>query len=173
MIHIAYIFIIIFISIFIQVLVGSYGFILPLTALSIIYLTIVYGWRKGIISAIITGIILDILYGRSTFLSPFTLVIISLFAILWLYKSNVENIQLQAIPGGIAAFIYTLPILIVNYSSNERGIYLLFTSFILLVISILFGAFLLPICISVLDSINKILRINLYTEAKEKLNQES
>jgi hypothetical protein len=173
MIHLAYIFIIIFLSIFIQVLIGSYGVIVPLTAISIVYISIVYGWRKGIISAIISGIILDILYGRTTFLSPFTLVIISILSIVWLYKSNVEHIQLQAIPGGIAALIYTLPIIAINYYSNEHGLYLLFTSFMLLIISILFGAFLLPIFVIVLDSINKMLRINLYSEAQEKLNQES
>ncbi|HJO93465.1 MAG TPA: hypothetical protein QF753_08700 [Victivallales bacterium] len=172
MIHIAYIFIIIFFSIIIQIIVGTYGIIFPITALSIIYLSVVYGWRKGIISAIISGIIIDILYGRTIFISPFTLIVISILAIVWLYKSNVQNMKLQTVPGGVAALIYTLPVLVLNYSLNEQGIYLLFINFLLLTASVLLGAFLMPIYISVLDSISKVLRINLYTEAQEKLNRE-
>ena len=122
MIHLPYIFLLLFLSIFWELLFGSYGIIVPFTAVIIFYLTMIYNLKIGIMLAIIAGFLLDILYVRTFYLSPITLSFISFFSLFWLHKGIVKSIHLQMLPGGIIAFIYTFPILFINYFLYESGL---------------------------------------------------
>ncbi len=166
MIHIPYIFLILFFSIFLEIFFGAYGLIVPFTAIAIFYLSITYNTKTGIILAIITGGILDISYGRYYCISPIVLSMVSLFALFWLKKGELKNIQLQIIPGASIGFIYALPSLAIKYCLYEEGVYHFFVNILILLLTIILGAILLPIVILIMDSINKKLKIKTYIPSK-------
>jgi hypothetical protein len=172
MIKVVYIFLLIFISIFIQVLVGSAGLILPITALSIFYLTIITDWQTGILTAAITGSIVDIIYGRTIFLSPALLVIVALLAILWLYKGELKYLPLQTIPAGFISFIYICPGLFVTYHLYEQGVYLFLEKLLIVLLSLILSSLIFPPFIVLMDKINTPLKLNLYIKSKERISRE-
>ncbi len=172
MIKVVYIFLLIFISIFIQILAGSSWLILPITALSIFYLTIITDWQTGILTAAIAGSIIDIIYGKTIFLSPVLLVIIALLAILWLYKGELKFLPLQTIPAGFITFIYICPDLFVTYHVHEQGFYLLLEKMLILLLSIILSSLVFPPFIALMDKINTPLRLNLYTKSQERISKE-
>ena len=73
--------------------------------------------------------------------------------------------------GGAASFIFTFPLLAINYFLHESGFYLFFINILILLLAIILGAILLPITIFILDAINTKLKINLYTNSKKRLNE--
>ncbi len=170
MIHLPYIFLLLFLSIFCELLFGSYGIIIPFTAIIIFYLTMIYNLKIGIILAVIAGFLLEILYARTFYISPITLSFISIFSVFWLHKGVVKGIHLQMLPGGIVSFIYTFPILLINYFLYESGLIIFFTNILVLLGAIIFGAVLLPITILLLDIINLKLKISLYTNSKKRIS---
>ena len=170
MIHLPYIFLLLFLSIFCELLFGSYGIIIPFTAIIIFYLTMIYNLKIGIILAVIAGFLLEILYARTFYISPITLSFISIFSVFWLHKGVVKGIHLQMLPGGIVSFIYTFPILLINYFLYESGLIIFFTNILVLLGAIIFGAVLLPITILLLDTINIKLKINLYADSKKRIS---
>ena len=172
MIKVVYIFLLIFTSIFIQILAGSAGLILPITALSIFYITIITEWQTGILTAAIAGSIVDILYGRTIFLSPALLVIIALLAVVWLYKGELKNLPIQTIPAGFISFIYICPELFVTYHVHEYGFYLLLGKLLIVLLSIILSSLIFPPLIMLMDKINTPLRLNLYTKSKERISKE-
>ena len=169
MIHLPYIFLLLFISIFWELFFGSYGIIIPFAAIIIFYLSMIYNLKIGIILALIVGFLLDLLYGRTLYISPITLSLISLFSIFWLHKGVVKSIHLQMLPGSIIAFIYTFPILVVNYFLYEGGFLIFSINILILLSAIILGAVLLPITIFLLDSINTKLKFDLYINSKKRL----
>jgi hypothetical protein len=169
MIHLSYIFLLLFISIFGELFFGSYYIIMPFAAVIIFYLTMIYNLKIGIILAIIVGSLLDILYGHTHYISPITLSLVALFSIFWLHKGIVKHIHLQILPGGTISFIYAFPLLAINYFLNENGFLMFLINILILLLTIIFGAVLLPITILLLDSINAKLKINLYTCSKNRL----
>ena len=172
MIKVVYIFLLIFISIFTQILIGSAGLILPITALSIFYLTIITNWQTGTVTAVIAGSIVDILYGRTIFLTPVLLVIIALLAILWLYKGELKYLPFQTIPAGLISFIYICPHLFFTYHVYEHGFYLLLGKFLIVLLSLILSSLIFPPFIILMDKLNTPLKLNLYTKSQERLSKE-
>ena len=172
MIKTVYIFLLVFISIFTQILVGSAGLILPITALSIFYLTIITDWQTGVLTAAITGSIVDVIYGREIFLSPVLLVIIALLAILWLYKGELKRLPVQTIPAGFISFIYICPDLFITYHVYEQGFYLLLEKLLIASVSLILSSLIFPPFIVLMDKINTPLKLNLYTKSKERISKE-
>ena len=167
MIHLFYIFLLLFVSIFCELFFGSFGIIIPFAGIIIFYLTIIYNLKTGIILAVVAGFILDILYARTLYISPITLCLISFFSIFWLHKGVVKHILLQILPGCIISFIYAFPLIVINYFLHENGFLLFFTNILILLAAVTFGAILLPTTILLLDSINTKLKFNLYTDSKK------
>ena len=156
-------------SVFWELFFGSYGIVIPFTAIIIFYLTMVYNLKAGIVLAIIVGFVLDILYTRTLFISPITLSLIAFFSFFWLHKGVVKSIHLQVFPGGTISFIYAFPLLVLNYFLYETGFLLFFINILNLLFIIIVGIVLLPVTILLLDSINAKLKINQYTDSKKRL----
>lgn len=161
-----------FISIFLQLLIGATGLILPITALSIFYLSIISDWQTGIITAAVTGSVVDLLYGRTIFLSPLLLIIISLLAILWLYKGELKYIPFQFIPGGVISLIYICPELFFTYHVHEQGFYLFLEKLLIVLLSFILSSLIFPPFIILMDRINTQLKLNLYTKSQERIAKE-
>jgi len=169
MIHFAYIFLILFFSILIELLFGSIGMLMPITAVSIFYITIVYNLKTGICLGFITGLFINTLYGHYLFPAPLSLIIVSILAFIWLHKGVLKNSSLQVIPGITVSLVYSAPPLLISYFAYEQGFMLLFYKLMILLVSTFLGAILLPTMIVILDSINSKIRLNLYQKAKERL----
>lgn len=172
MIKVVYISLLVFISIFMQILIGSSGLIVPITALSVFYLTIITDWQIGILTAAITGSIVDILYGRTIFFSPVLLVIMALLAVLWLYKGELKYLPFQTIPAGVISFIYICPDLFVSYHVYEQGFYLLMGKLLILLLSLILSSLIFLPFIILMDKINTPLKLNLYAKSQERIAKE-
>ena len=158
----AFIFIIVFFSIFFEVLAGSIGIIIPLTAISVFYISVTFGWRKGVVISLIAGSVVDLLYGRTVLLSPLLMVLTVMAGLLWLHKGDPVSILPNLIPGTLTAFIVTFPFLAL--SAYFYGNYL--HNFYLLTFSMVSGSLLLPLIIAFLDSMAERQKLPLYRKAK-------
>lgn len=161
---IIFIFLIIFFSLYFEVLAGSMGLIIPLTALSIFYFAIAHGWVTGIFVGILAGTTLDMLYGRTLMLSPFSMMFVAGISVLWLHKGEPDSVVLHFFPGALVAFIAVFPILLINTIFYGAIV----SNFFILVFSIATGAILLPILIPLYDSWAKKHGIPLYRGAKSR-----
>lgn len=169
MINIAYMFVLLFCSIMIETLCDKSGTIIPIVALVILYLSVAYDWKIGAILGLLSGFIIDLLFARDIFVSPFALLIVSLIGLFWLYRGDVKDVKLQILPGTIVAFIYSFFLLSVNYFLYEDGAYLFFLLIIKIFITICLGGFLFPCIVKLLDMISSKLKINLYVTAQKRL----
>jgi len=158
----AFIFLIVFISTYIEVLAGSMGIIVPLTAASLFYLSIAYGWRTGLLVSLLAGTVIDVLYGREFLITPYFMMLTVSVSMIWLHKGDPVSTLPNLIPGGLAAFIVTFPLLAVNAYFNETYLHNLY----LLVFSILCGAFMLPVIIGILDFIAEKQGLPMYRKAR-------
>lgn len=159
-----FIFLSLFLAIYLEVLVGSMGIIIPLTALSVFYFSVAFGWRMGLFIGLFAGTILDMLYGRAFLLSPYTMLAVAIFSFFWLHQGEPESVLLYFLPGAISAFISVFPLLLVN-SIYYGGV---LSNFFMLVFSSIAGAMLLPIMIPIYDSLARKLGLLQYHGAKSR-----
>ncbi|MDD3119292.1 MAG: hypothetical protein PHQ27_08950, partial [Victivallales bacterium] len=64
MLALPFLFLLMFLAVLAQVWAGSYGFFLPAAGYAVFYITAVYGWRGGIVTAIVMGSGVDAVYMR-------------------------------------------------------------------------------------------------------------
>ena len=158
----AFIFLIMFFSVYSEVIIGSQGIILPLTSLSLFYLSISLGWRTGLLISIVAGTAIDMLYGRSYIITPFLMILTVGVSTVWLHRGDPVSILPNLIPGALAAFIVTFPPVAVGIYYRESYT----DGFWLLSVSIVSGAFLLPVIISFLDTVAEKCGLPLYRKAR-------
>lgn len=173
MIHVAYIFILLFLALLFQLFLGSVGIVFPLCSLIIFYLTVVYGWKIILFPAMITGAMLDLLYGRTFCLSLITLPVVVFWAVLWVDKGIPHDIYLQFIPAVISTLIYCLPIFIINGYFFNLGASYLIISLILFILIIFISIFVFIPLVLMLDFLNFKLRINLYRTSQKRLKNKN
>lgn len=162
MFSIVFTFLILFFAIYFEVLAGSMGIIIPLTALSVFYFSVTFGWKLGLFIGIIAGAILDMLYGRAFLLSPYTMITVCIFSFIWLHQGEPESVLLHFLPGTMTAFINVFPFLLLN-TIYYGGF---FNNLFIMIFSIIAGAMLLPIIIPIYDSLAKKSGILQYRGAK-------
>jgi len=162
MAKIAFIFLTVFISIYCEILAGALGIILPVTVLSMFYISIAYGWNTGLAAGIIAGTVIDMLYGRSVIITPFFMMPAVAAAEFWLHRGDPVSVLPNLMPGALVAFLVSFPVLASN--SYHTGVWL--HNFYLLVFSVVSGALLLPLIIAFLDRLAEKLGLPLYRKAK-------
>lgn len=159
-----FIFLVIFLSLYFEVLAGSLGIFIPLTALSVFYFAIHRGWAAGMFIGLLAGTFLDLLYGRTMLLSSFTMMLAAGLSVFWLHKGEPESILLHFLPGAFVAFITTFPLLLIN--SLQYGSFI--QNFFNLVFCTVTGAILLPIMIPIYDALAQKVELPLYRGAKAR-----
>jgi len=169
MIATVYIFAIFLTSVWMQAFFGYFGVIVPFSALSMVYITIVYGWRIGIFYSIVTGLVTGLLYGDFiTNFRIFQMVIISVVSVVWLYKGDVKIMSLQFIPGAVASFLYSFPLIYECYDTLESGFFLVLKNVAILIFAVVAGGVIFPFYIKILDFFSNKLKLDRYTKAKER-----
>ena len=169
MIETVFIFLILFFSIYFEIISGSFGVVVPFLAFGLFYISVVYGFKTGFVLSLIAGFILGILMGKSTFTLPCLLIIVTIFAAYWVRKGVVKVIHLQVIPGVVIAFIYAFPLLFFNYCSYDSGFLLFLFKIIQLALSIIVAGILMPFFVLVLDVASEKLDIPTYKKAQKKI----
>ena len=160
--ELAFIFLVLFTSIYVEVLFGALGWLIPLTALAVFQLSIVYGWRSGMLAGVLAGAVLDSLYGRPFLITPFAMIAVSLSSVFWLRVGDTNSILPNFLPGAIAGFISASPPLLLNLWWHKS----LFLNLDILLLATAAGAVILPAMIALLDFISEKSGLNLYKKAK-------
>jgi cell shape-determining protein MreD len=168
MLKITFIFIILFLSIYLEVLCGSFGIIIPFTAFSIFYLSITYSLKSGILIGFIAGTILDTLYGRTFLISPFLMAGITLLADYWLYQGEPESPIIHFLPGLAVTFLYVFPLILFNIVFQNIA----FSNSLNAFFSLPAGAFILPFYLTILDYIAYLTDLPQYKFAKKRALEE-
>ncbi len=165
----AFIFLLLFLAVYLETVLGSFGMIVPLTVLAVFYVSVTYGWRIGVTVGVTAGIVLDSLYGRSPYLSVFTLSASAVLAMFWLYKGDVKRLRFQVVPGLLAPIIYLLPPLAQNFYSHGPGLFEFVDDATMLLATGILGALALPLMILGLDAFNSLFKLDEYTTARDRL----
>lgn len=166
-----YIFLVLFLSIAIQIIAGNLGLIIPLMVLSVFYITVIFNWETGIMNAVLSGIAVDMLYGRNLFISPFINIAAVFMAILWLHKGELKVLSFQMVPGAILSMMYIVPLVYLTYQQTEHGIILALENIGTILVSMLITTLLFPCVIKLLDMINKPLGFNYYRASQERISK--
>ena len=169
MIEAVFLFLILFLSIFCEVIFGSFGLIVPVSACAIFYISVNYGWKLSIVLSLLTGLVIDVLFGRHGFLTSYLLFFISIFAVYWLHKGILKIIRLQVIPGIFIGLIYAAPQLLSCYFAYDSGFLLFLYKIISLMFTIILSAALLPFMVLIMDSFSEKFDLPLYVKAKKRL----
>ena len=163
-----FVFFVIFISVYLEVLFGSFGLLLPCTALSVFYLSVTHSVKIGIIIGILAGTTLDILYGRQIMLSPFCMIVIALLGHYWLFQGEIDSLLLHFLPGAAIAFISVVPIVLFNVIFLNTSLSNLINCFL----AIIAGGVILPFLIAILDYFAGITGLTQYKTAKQRMLDE-
>jgi uncharacterized membrane protein len=159
-----YIYLMLFCSVLFSVILGNSGITFPLPAAVIFYLTIVYGWRIGVIVAAVTGVVIEMLYGSSSF-TPLSLLIVAAIAQFWLYNYDTKNISALTVPGAVIGGILFLPQLFIYKGTWLNLLYLIPE----LLFSIIIMICIIPLTAYLMDKVSQITGLPLFKEAKIKL----
>ena len=173
MIRATFIFLILFFTIYIELIFGSFGLVLPAVACAVFYFAVNYGWKLTLIIAIIAGMLLDILFGRGTFYSPFTFIAVTIFGSYWLHKGVVKVVSIQWIPGVMVALISSAPVFFSTYSRYDSGFILLIFMLLKFLSSLILGGLFLPMLVLILDVLSVKFELPEYFNAKKRLYENS
>ena len=158
-----YIFSVLFCSVLFSMLLGNSGITFPLPAAAIFYLGVVYHWRVGVISAALTGVTIEMLYGSSTFM-PLSLLLIIIIAQLWLNNYDTKNLSALTVPGAIIGLILFTPQLS-QYQASWSSLFYLTPKLLYSIISMMI---ITPLTIYLLDKISKATGLPQFKEAAIK-----
>ncbi|MFA6567563.1 MAG: hypothetical protein WCS96_05070 [Victivallales bacterium] len=169
MIAASYIFIVLFVSVMLEVMAGSSGVIIPLSALAVFYFSMVYGWRFGLFLGFISGLAVDMLYGRDIPVSALSFAAVSGVTVFWLLKGETKDFYLHVVPGILTAAIAVTPVLLLH--SEEIAVSGFANFAFLFLFSVTAGAFCLPFLIIFLDMLSEWLGMELYRSARENIGE--
>jgi len=165
-----YIFLLIFFSMFGQFLIGNFGIFLPVTATVIFYITVCFGWQRGMFSAVVSGLAFDAVIGASN-LTPLIFLAVCGLAVFWLLYQQIRPAFINFIPGMLIALIAVLPQMLQRIYDKGWGIYIFDEWLPAMFFAMGFCALLLPLVIVVCDHFGRTLGVPAYIDAKNQLTQ--
>jgi hypothetical protein len=163
-----YIFLLMFFALTGQIMLGNLGLFLPVTATMIFYITVCFGWQRGMLCSVVAGLALDVLYGISN-LTPFIFLAVCGLAAFWLVYQQVRPASINFIPGMLTALITFFPQMLIKIYNNSFGIYIFNEWLPSMFFVISFCAILLPVIIVICDHFGKSLGLPVYVDAKHQL----
>lgn len=157
-------FLCLFFSVFLETLAGSLGIVVPLTAVCVFYLSISFGLLPGMLAGVLAGTALDLLYGRSSLLSPFAMIIVSSVSYVWLYKGDTLSAVFHLLPGAAAGFIAVFPGVLLGICRHGNFVPPLMS----LAFASLCASFMLPTLIFLCDHFAEKVALPLYRTARSR-----
>ncbi len=169
MITACYIFLVLALSIMAEAMIGGFGMIIPLTGMSVFYFSMVHGWRMGLALGFFSGLVLDMLFGRTVPVSTLGLMAVSGVTVFWLLKGETKDFLLHAVPGMMTGLVAVLPAIAIYWRSMLFGG--VWDIFFILLSSVISGALLLPLIVLCLDAASEWLGMELYRNARENIEE--
>lgn len=166
-----FIFLIFFTSMLIELMVSSFGFIIPFTALALYYVTVTQGLTIGVISAVINGIIIDAYFYREPALSIWIYIAIALLAHTWMKKWQSSSLLLHLIPGATTALICTVPYIISNNMRLGFTLNSFFGNVTHLITSAVISGIMLPVMIIIFDIFSEFFEFPLYSKVSRNIKR--
>lgn len=163
-----YIFLLIFFSMLGQFLIGNFGIFLPVTATVIFYITVCFGWQRGMFSAVVSGLAFDAVIGASN-LTPLIFIAVCGLAVFWLLYQQIRPAFINFIPGMLIALIAVLPQMLQRIYDKGWGIYIFDEWLPAMFFAMGFCALFLPLVIAVCDHFGRTLGLPAYIDAKNQL----
>ncbi len=99
--QILFTFVTVFFSLWVQISVANWGFVLPLLFLQLFYITVVRKWRWGMLIALIACSVLDSLLGYFSLPAAVCMIVCASF---WRNIGDCGRLELQFFPVGVALF---------------------------------------------------------------------
>ncbi len=162
--YLFYIYLMLFCSILLRLLGGNFGITAPFPAAVIFGLAVIYGWRIGILVAVIVGVIIELLYGDST-LTPLMLIFVVATAQLWVHYYDTKNFLALMVPGAIIGLILFMP----RFFFSNNSWYTLYYLIPELLFSIIMMTCIVPLTIYMMDKLAVVVGLPLFKDAKIKL----
>lgn len=149
----------------IEITLRSRGIILPLLPCWIFYLSVLCGWKKTVVFALLLGITMDLLCACPFPIHIFTYNAVQLPAVVWLNRVDSDSFVSLLLPGSLLPLIVYIPqTLLTSWHS--------FVYFLPHVIPVcLVSAWLLPLMILLLDSLANMLSFPLYANVKLQMKR--
>lgn len=149
-----HVFLILFTTIYVELLLGSYGVVFPLVPVVVFYLTASLGWRTGLLLACLAGFVVDCLYGRSyASIGALTALACSGLAVLWSRGGEPGSIAALMLPGAVLGVVYLAPRVLVRYVAAGFDWSSVIDDVSNLSFGVMVAAPLLPIAIIALDGL--------------------
>lgn len=164
-----YLFMLIFLAVLFQTLIGNCGISIPLLPVIVFYITISFGWQRGVFCAVCGGLVIDALYGHNLLVTPFIMLMVSGFAVFWLFYHQVKPLIVNTIPGAIVAFLVIMPQTMAKIAENGLGLFLIREWLPQILCSMVFSGLLLPLTIFCGDYFCRRLNLPTYLDAKNQL----
>ena len=162
-----FIVLIFFLSMLVELMISSFGFMIPFTALALYYVTVTQGLTIGLISAVINGIIIDAYFYREPALSLWIYIAVAFLAHSWMNKGKINSLLLHMIPGATTALICTVPYIISNNMRLGFTLNSFFGNITHLLTSSIISGIMLPVMIIIFDVFSEFFEFPLYSKASK------
>ena len=147
-----------------EVLVGRYGVLLPLTAMIAFYFFVMRCWRQALWLSWITGTFVDMSYGRSFPYYLILLPLVLLCARAWKEYQLTHLYVAQVIPGAIIGGMAFFLALLASYMNLADGVSFPFFRYFMLALKCTgLVAFGLPLLVCLLETCSKLLGLRRFT----------
>lgn len=168
-----FIFSLMLLLLYLQVLFGNIALYVPFCIPGIFYVSVAYSWRRGIFWALLCGISLDLFYEREFYVAAISFATAVLYAEYWLRNNDSRYLRNCFLPGAVLALLSVLPVWIhklVYYSSAFDAV---FKEMLPLTISAMaVSALILPTLVMLLDGIGEKIKLPLFSKAGKRLTEE-
>ena len=168
-----FIFSLMLVLLYLQILFGNIALHVPLCIVGIFYVSVAYSWRRGILWALLCGISLDLFYDREFYTAAIAFATAVFYAEYWLRNSDSRYLRNCFLPGAVLALLSMLPVWIYKlayYSSAWESV--LKEMLPLTISAMAASALILPLLVMLLDDIGEKIKLPLFSKAGKRLIEE-
>lgn len=166
-----FIMVLMFFTLWLEVMLGAYGFWIPLCSYLVFYVSVTWSRQTGIAVALTLGACMDMLYFRENMYSATLLLIVVPAAVVWLVKADDKAWWMRVVFGVFLGAAWVVPQALYNsfHLGWTPGHDLLLRNAMTSVFVIIFSGALLPVYIAWVDSMSERMGIARFDKAREQI----
>ncbi|MDD5727229.1 MAG: hypothetical protein PHV59_01575 [Victivallales bacterium] len=158
---------------YVQIMLGNAALYLPLGIGGIFYISIAFSWRRSIFWALLSGISLDLLYGREFYTAAMAFTAAVLYAVYWLRNHDSRYLPHCLVPGALLALFSVLPAWTSRILYCRGAVDAVIREMLpLTIFAMAVNALLLPLLVMLCDRIGAKIRLPLFAKASKRLREE-
>ena len=168
-----FIFSLMLILLYLQVIFGSIALHIPFCIVGIFYVSVAYSWRRGIFWALLCGISLDLFYNREFYTAAMAFSVTVVYAEYWLRNSDSRYLRNCFLPGALLTLISMLPVWIYKLTYYSSAWDIVFKEMLpMTIFAMVVSSLMLPFMVIMLDTIGEKTKLPLFTKAGKRLIEE-